>query len=431
MTTIRAGSRSTALLLAALSVTLSSGPAAAQLARASAADFGLGNAVTATARGFSAIAGNPAGLGMPGTGRFSLAVLPLQLRQGLEPVGLGDLADFGGRVVPDAVKEAWLADVRADGGEVGSSEAGVSGLALQAGRMGVQVSTLAAGRGRLVPDAAELLLFGNAGRSGEPAGFELAGSTLDGWAVSTVGVSFGLPIGEDPGRSLAVGATVKYSVGHAVVVGRDVGSAVGNDPLEVAIDFPVLSTPVDDAGLENGSGLGLDLGVAWERGPLRLGATAQNVLSTFAWDVDGMVFRPGTALFNEDESGSDFDERPGEEAPEALRAAVDELGFAPLLAVGGAYELGPELTVAADVQKRFGEGMGVDPDFRAAVGLEARPTPVLPLRAHVAKITGGYQLGGGLSLVLGPVTLSGGAAVQVGEPQNATMGMFTLSFGGR
>lgn len=431
MTTVRAGSRPAALLLAALSASLLPGPAAAQLARASAADFGLGNAVTATARGFSAIAANPAGLGMPGTGHFSLAVLPLQLRQGLAPVGLGDLADFGGRVVPAAVKEGWLADVRADGGEAGSSEVGVSGLALQTGRVGVQVSTLAAGRGRLVPDAAELLLFGNAGRTGEPAGFELAGSSLDGWAVSTVGVGFGLPLAGDTGDDLAVGVTLKYSVGHAVVVGRDVGSAVGSDPLEVAIEFPVLSTPVGDAGLENGSGVGLDLGVAWQRGPLRLGATAQNVVHTFAWDVDGMVFRPGTALFNEDESGSDFDERPGGEAPEALRAAVDELGFAPLLAVGGAYDPRPDVTVAVDVQKRIGEGMGVEPDFRAAVGLEARQWPVLPLRAHAAKITGGFQLGGGLSLVLGPVTLSGGAAVQVGEPQDATMGMLTLSFGGR
>lgn len=417
------------LLLATLGALLPVA-AAAQLTHPSAADLGLGNTVTATTRGFSAVAANPAGLGMPGTGAFSLAVLPVRVRQGLAPVGLGDLTDWGGRVVPTSVKEAWLRDVSARGGEAGSTDLSLSGLALQVGRVGLQLSTLAVGRGRLAPDAVELLLFGNAGRSGTPGDFDLTGSAMDGYAVSTLGAGFGVPLASGPDGHLALGATVKYSMGHGVLVGRDAGSTLSGDP-SVEIEFPVLHTDVDESGIDNGSGLGLDVGLAWERDRLRLGATVRNVVNTFAWDVDGMVFRPGTALFDEEDSSSDFDERPGAEAPGALTAAVEDLGFARVVAVGAAWEARPALTLTADVRNRFGEGMGVESKFRAGLGIEARPSPVVPLRAHVAYITDGYQFGGGLSLVLGPVTLSGAAAAQVQDEDDATVGMFTLSFGGR
>lgn len=418
-------------LAAIVTLGIVASPAGAQLPSASAADLALGDNVTALARGFSAVASNPAGLAMPGNPGFSLAAVPVRLSQGLDPVTLGDLADWDGRVIPPGVKEAWLQDVEAEGGQSGESHGAVSALSLQVGRFGFQLSTVGVGRGHLPPDAVELMLFGNAGRTGEPRDFDLAGSRLDGFVVSTAAVAFGHPVADVAGGRMAVGATLSYSMGHALVLGRDLGSSVGSDPVEVELRFPLLSSDPDADRLDNGSGFGLDLGLAWARDDLRMGVSVRNVMNTFAWDVDDLVFRRGTALFNKDDSDSDFDERPAAEAPQELRRAVEEMGFEPVLAVGAALEAHPRVTVSADVRNRFGDGMAAEPKFQAGLGVEGRPAPWIPLRAHVAKITDGYQVGGGLSLVLGPVSLSGALAARMGDVEDATLGMLTLSWGAR
>jgi hypothetical protein len=67
--------------------------------------------------------------------------------------------------------------------------------------------------------------------------------------------------------------------------------------------------------------------------------------------------------------------------------------------------------------------------FHAGVGVELRAMSFLPLRAHGAVVTGGMQVGGGASLVLGPVNLSGAAALRTGKIEDSVLGMLTLSFG--
>ncbi|MEO2166817.1 MAG: hypothetical protein ABGY42_01605, partial [bacterium] len=106
-------------LVALAALALMAAPASAQLANASASTLGLSGNNTATVRGFGAISVNPAGLAMPGSG-FSLALLPIQLRTGLDPVDLQDLADVEGTLLSAATKEEWLTRVVANGGETGS-----------------------------------------------------------------------------------------------------------------------------------------------------------------------------------------------------------------------------------------------------------------------------------------------------------------------
>ncbi len=65
------------LLGAAAVVALAARPAAAQLPSASASALGVGDNYTALARGYNAVAWNPAGLAMPGSPGFSLAIMPL------------------------------------------------------------------------------------------------------------------------------------------------------------------------------------------------------------------------------------------------------------------------------------------------------------------------------------------------------------------
>ena len=172
----------------------------------------------------------------------------------------------------------------------------------------------------------------------------------------------------------------------------------------------------------------MDLGVAWERGPWSAGAAVLNVFHTFAWEPDGMFYRSGEAFFDGETSRSDFEAMPGDRAPPVLREAVEALKFKPQLSLGAAYEAAEDLTIAADLNKRFGEGIEVGPEFHLGVGMEYLGLGVLPLRLGAAKVTGGFQFGGGLSLVLGPVNLSWAGALKRGDEEGG-MASFTLSFG--
>ena len=81
---------------------------------------------------------------------------------------LGDFAEFDGEFefVPDRVKEAWLELIEEEGAELGRADASISLLALSQGAFGFQLSTLTFGGAELNPDASELMLFGNVGRTG-------------------------------------------------------------------------------------------------------------------------------------------------------------------------------------------------------------------------------------------------------------------------
>jgi hypothetical protein len=87
------------------------------------------------------------------------------------------------------------------------------------------------------------------------------------------------------------------------------------------------------------------------------------------------------------------------------------------------------VSVTADIRKRVSGGLEFGPDFHAGVGAELRALSFLPLRAHAGVVSGGMQIGGGASLVLGPVNLTGAGAYRSGDAEDAVLGMLTLSFG--
>ncbi len=420
-----------ALLAAAL---LLAQPSAAQLPGSGAAVLGTADTWTALARGFTAVGLNPAGLGMPDNPGFSLALPALRASQTLDPITLADLAQFDGGLIPASVKEDWLLLIEAAGGERGGGRVEATPLALNAGRLGLQLSTVGGVRSALNDDAAELLLFGNAGRTGSARDFDLGGSSVEGFAVTTLGVSVGLPLpmrsreGQPP--SLALGATLKYSLGNALVLGQDAGSSLLGDPIKVDVTFPVLHSDPDQGPLSQGSGVGLDLGAAWASGPWSAGAVVRNLFHTFEWKLESMLYRPGEAFFDEDDSDSDFEERPGEQAPAALRDRLADLTFKPEIVLGGAYQAGPALTFTAEAGHRLGEGLDTGPTTHLGVGVEYRPVRFLPLWGGAAAISDGYQLGAGLGLLLGPVHLSLAASLQGGDAGEGALGAFSLSFGG-
>src|SRR5688500_6147829 len=108
-----------------LSLLMTAAAAHAQLPSASSKALGLAENFTAAARGYHAIAWDPALLGLPGGPGTSLAVAPLRLVTGLDPVTLSDLKEYEGIVVPLTVRDRWLAAVRNEGAEAGTGGADV------------------------------------------------------------------------------------------------------------------------------------------------------------------------------------------------------------------------------------------------------------------------------------------------------------------
>ena len=404
-------------------------PATAQLANASASTLGMGGNTTAIARGFGAVSVNPAGLGMARSS-LSLALAPMAIRQGLGPVTLADLKEVEGTLVSAATKEEWLARVVARGRQTGSVGAEVSGFALASGRFGFQVSTLVGANMSLAPDIVEAMLYGNAGRSGTAADLTMSGSTLGAFGVTTAGVSMGLPIPSES-ATMALGVTLKYSVGHVLAVGSDRGGAFESDPVRVDVNFPLVTTDEDLDGLNNGSGVGVDLGFQMRQDRISLGVAVLNALSTFAWSGDKLVYRAGTALLEEGKNGTDFEKQPVAAAPDSVRRILDDMTFDPVVSVGAAYDVDPDLTVSADIRNRFGDGMSLAPKLHAGVGAEYRGIDALHLRGGAAMISRGFQVGGGASLIMGPVNLSLAGAIQRGEIEDANVAQVTLSWGGR
>lgn len=407
-------------------------PAAAQLPDASISSLALAGNNTASARAFSAISVNPAGLGMPESG-FSLTFAPVKVRLGLGPVGLGELYDFQGLVVPDDVRDEWLERIIAAGGQRGSTGADATAFALTVGSVGFQLSTAASAIVDIPPGVAEAYMYGNAGRTGEPADLSLVDAALEGFAATTGAVSFALAVNP----TLSFGLTGKYTIGHAVLYGRSESGQLEADPLRGTASAPIVSTCIDEVACtqdftNGGSGFGLDLGVVMDLETVTLGASVQNVVSNFSWDETKLAYRPGTFAFELGDSlETSFDETSFDAAPEDLKQRVRDFTFQPTYRLGAALEVSSMLTLTGDIQGRLGdEGISLGPKVHTGLGAELR-LGFLHLRAGASKITDGVRLGGGASLVIGPVNVSAAGGLERGDVGDAALGQFVVSFGAR
>jgi hypothetical protein len=421
--------------------TLTTAPAAAQIGNTLPQATAMGDNYTALARGFSSILWNPAGLGMPDNALISAAFLPLSGTAGLGPVTPADFAAFDGQLIPHATRAEWLDRIRAEGGETGVFGTDLTYAALSIGPVAFSASSSIRARVNMGPDAAELLFFGNAGRTGDPRDFNLAGSNVDAAGTTTFAGAIGLPLGGIrlgglPDQHFAIGATVKYTIGNFLVMGQEQTSHLSADPLRAEVRFPVIHTraPEDDEDgidfLRNGAGIGVDLGAAWRGGNFSAGVTIRNVVNTFEWDRDALRYRSGELIWTADTATTHFDELPIESAPAELLARVDELfTFGPVLAAGAAARILPYLTLTGEVRHAMEENLQVGGRTHLGVGGELRIIPFLPLRAGVAAVSGGYQASAGLGLRLGGMELAAAAAMRQAELGREGVGSVALTFG--
>lgn len=422
------------------------GPAAvaAQVANPLPQAVGMGNSYTALARGFAAPAWNPAGLGMPDNPRVSFSTMPISFNAGLGPITLGDLADYDGRLLPRDVRIGWLDAIAADGGEKGRFGADVTYLALSVGNFAISASSSVRGRVNMAPDVAEVFFFGNAGLTGQPGDYSLEQSNFDVAGTSTLAASMALPLnlrlGPLPDQQFALGATLTYTVGNFLVLGQESQSSLTSNPVSVSVRFPVVHTPFPEDSLDrtfgdvinNGSGIGLDLGATWQGGIFAAGLVIRNVFNTFEWDLSNLRYREGAVLWNADTSATSFEEVSIDGAPPETLERIDGLyTFSPTLAAGASARVLPNLTVTGDVRHSLEDNLDVGTRNHVGVGAELDIVPMLPIRAGLALISGGYQLSGGLGIRLGLFQLAASGALRETELGSDAIGAFGLTFGVR
>ena len=376
------------------------GIAAGQLSNASAAATGLSGAFTARATGYNAVFWNPANLAMPGNPGFSLTLLAADGGANLTPIDLQKLHDVQGTFVDSVTREGWLKQVIAHGGQSGGASGGLTELGFSLGSFAFQFNTKVATDANLSPDIVEGILFGNKGHTAAPKALQLAGSSFTGAAYSTGGLSYAIPLTSlIPLTNFALGATVKYTVGHGLIAGLDTGSVLGTDTIHV--QFPgVLPDSASRKSGNIGSGIGLDLGGAWTLPGFRFGVSVQNVVNTFKWDTTKFVSRSALGVFRTDTTFTKVDktDQPYASAPSALRAKVAKQKFKPVLAAGLSFDWIPKMTVSADVRQQMDGGIELGPKSMVSVGAEYRIIPFVPLRAGFAVMTGGTQISAGLGL---------------------------------
>ena len=403
-----------ALTLAAAALLLAS-PASAQ-ANPSAAAVGMGNAFTAAARGADAIAWNPAGLALTGTGGFSFNIFPLTLQGGLGPITGKDLKPFSGDSVPFAVRQQWLQRITDAGGQLLGGSGDVSLIAMNIKRLGFSFSTAARLNGNIPPDAAELLLFGNRGRTGSPQAFNLAGARVEASSISTAAVSFGqelnVRIGGADNQRFAIGITAKYVFGNLLALGRDAGSSLSATPIAVGLQALMILSDTSTTGFNpltsRGSGFGADIGIAWEGGPFKFGVAVKDVVNTFKWNPETFYARTTQVTFN----GTTRVQNTGpfvplSSLPDSVRRPVlddiNGLTIKPTLAIGGSWDLFSRLTVSGEYAARLGDGLTLSPKSRLSAGVQLKLIPLIPLRAGYMQLKDATFVTLGAGLHFGPV----------------------------
>ncbi|MCY4373414.1 MAG: conjugal transfer protein TraF, partial [Spirochaetaceae bacterium] len=346
---------------------LAAAPAMAQILPASARSLALAGNDTAVARAFGAISVNPAGLAMPGS-EFSLTVAPVRASVGTGPVSLADWKNHEGKVVSHATKTKWMDGIDSADGQHISAGAGTAGVALTFWNVGLQHSTILSISGSLPPDVMEALLFGNAGRTcprertgcePRPQSLSFAQGSVDASVTSTVALSAAFPLAEwmedvemiQAFDQLSLGVTVTYTQGHAVAVAESSGSIPFDRP-RAEFGGSIIHTPVITEGdafshyLNNGSGLGLDLGVMFALDSLpelTLGAAVQNVFNTFSWDTSKLVSQNAAGSIDNGKVNLDLDlgggGDPYDAAAPAVKERIEDLTFKPTVRIGAAYDI--------------------------------------------------------------------------------------------
>lgn len=385
---------------------------AAQLPRATGRSVGMVHSATAAARGYEAIAWNPALLGMPDRPSFSLNVIQATAGSWSNAFDAGDVLKYEGDTLTTADKDTILAKIPDGSPMTLGLGVDATGIALTVRNFGFMIAGRGAAEGRVSRDFAELILYGNLQRRavGNPP-FTADSSAAAGWAGGTVAASFALPIGVPTGH-LAVGATVKVTQGAIIAGVQDLGSMLQTNPFVGEARAHLLYTH-PDSSLWNGFGVGADLGVAYDLiSGVRLGLAIENAVSSMSWDEDALLYQRREYRLEQqgdvyaDSVISEIEETPFDETDPIQAALRDSLvgrsTFPTRVRAGAMLRVGPVL-LAGDAMVRLKRGLVSEESRRVSAAAEL-PLSVVALRGGLATdLETGVTFGGGLGVKGGPL----------------------------
>jgi hypothetical protein len=420
--------------LALLALCVLPAAAAAQVPTATPRALAMGNAYSALARGFEAIAWNPALLASTHGYGVTVGLPAGSAEVGNNAFSIDDILTYRDKDLSDADKQYLLDRVVNDDSTLQArGNFGVHSLGFSIGSFAVSLSSSGYVQAQASRDAVEFALNGNGAFAGTGNFFDLAGSGGRAWAATTLAGSYARFFPTPMGR-LNVGVTAKRVWGNFLGLARDDGSQVGTDTVNatgqvIYTDYPQgdFSGIGDIFGKSAGTGFGVDLGGALELDDrLTVSLALINAFGSMSWKEDRLRYERASYTVALDANGTVRDttsdsslvgaEIDTDAQAVALRDSLLQTeGFARLLRGGVAYRVAG-FTLGGDVQMRLSTGVDRQPDFMVGGGAEYVVLGFLPLRAGIRTDFGDVTaFSGGTGLRLGPFALDLSAAAIMGS----------------
>ena len=404
--------RTTTLLIAGLALPTA---LAAQLpATFNPRSIALGGAYTSLARGWEAALGNPAMLAARGRPGFSLGLPNVSFETGSNAYSLGDIQKYANRTLSDEDKAYLLNQITLDDTALTLRMVpGAAPFGLSIGPVAIAAYTTGYMDMSMGADAVELILYGNAHRAAPGDLFTARGSGGNGWAAPTLAASIAFPVANLPMGRLAIGATYKQVLGHALGRFAETSSSFQVNPTfaisaaghAIYADMGTncgtmtfsLSSSTDPCSLNAGAGYGVDIGAVLQMSgrALTLSAVFVNALGSMTWEEDRLIYERTANSLVENASGQLTEDTTrvtlrgaqidGDAVARALRdTLLAHANFAQVLRVGAALRRGGWLTLTAGGSLRLKEGLDPQPAQTISAGGELRLLRILPLRAGIS-----------------------------------------------
>jgi hypothetical protein len=395
----------------------------AQLPDPSTRALGMGGAYTSLARGYEAVAWNPAMLAATGRPGFTIGLPHVNFEFGSNSYGFSDFRKYANSYLTAADKQVLLGKI-SDSTLTIRTLFGVAPFGLSIGPFALLVASAGQMDLGVGKDAVRLALFGNAPGT---SSFTAKGSNGHAWAASTAAGSFALPFNVPMGH-LSVGATYKYVIGNVLGSAGDLGTRFVSSPFSTTEAGQAIYTNYDTkcssiqplgtglCGAKVGNGYGVDLGATLQfaRGGISLSAVVVNALGKMTWNQDRLIYERTVRKDSLTASGSFIKvadssvtlktaaQMAGDAQAQQLRSALlANADFARLARVGFALRSGM-LTVAADAQLRLKAGLDQQPAQLLSAGAEYRVLGIIPLRVGASSDFAGTTMlsaGTGLQLI--------------------------------
>ena len=352
--------------------------------------IGMAGSYTAVARGYDAIAFNPANLALSDSRGTALQIFGIGTMINNNSFSKGDYNKYNGLYLSESDKNDILAKIPEGGLEFKGNSA-ASMLSFSSGPFAVSATVEAGGRGNLSKDVVELAFFGN--NIGETITIDDADA--EGIAHVDINFAYGRKVKNYRWGELTAGVNLKYIRGLAYF---KVSDAVANATTNAdGIDSDGSVSIKSSTG---GSGFGLDVGAAatykenWV-----FSAGIKNLLSSINWSKDT----------KETEYFYDMTSFTVETADDDSTVISDDVereissfsaSLAPQINLGAKHEIGKFL-LASDLKLGLAKKAGVTTTPELSFGAEYSYLAFLPVRAGLS--FGGLHgsslgLGGGIRL---------------------------------